>query len=181
MGIQAPFGAKFRPHSVGDLFLLAFRMIYLLLRLRLPDMSLSVVFHTFNPNTLWLESEISPSELKFKSTVEWKCIDIFTSSFSIYGSHILPPRSPVFPFAAISKLSLSKQFGSHVHVKLDKSSSFTTNKDWSSPPPSNLGHSCSLRGESCRKHSKDCCRLHLSILSTQNAIFLQESLCMWAS
>lgn len=130
MSIQAPFGAKFRPHSVGDLFLLAFRMIYLLLRLRLPDMSLSVVFHTFNPNTLWLESEISPSELKIKSTAERKCIDIFTSFFfSIYSSHVLPPRSPVFPFAAISKLSLSNQFGSHVHVKLDKSSSFTTNKD----------------------------------------------------
>lgn len=46
------------------------KTIYLLLRLR--DMSLCVVFCTFNPNTLWLESEISPSELKIKSTVEIK-------------------------------------------------------------------------------------------------------------
>lgn len=136
------------------------RVIYLLLRL--PVMSQCDVSHLFSPNTLIRNQKSLIQSWKPSPRSKKKAIDIFTSSFFIYSSHVLPPLSPVFMFAAISKLSPNMLLGSHVHVKLYKSSSFATNKDWRSPPPSNHCHSRSLRGEMCRKHCKECCPFHLS-------------------
>lgn len=91
MSIQAPFGAIFRPHAAGDEFLLASRTIYL--SFCLPVMSQSVAFRTFSPNTLCQESEIS--QVHTRGEKRHRC-------FHVYSSHVLPPRSPVFMFAAIS-------------------------------------------------------------------------------